>query len=162
MFKNIQKEQLDSHELQVTQLKHELKEHQKTPVPSKGLPLQNHKEKEAYLQYEVSPDGNSLAELSTNVFIYQLRRYEAYVNILTAKLLTDQQPLELQCQQAAPPTLEEDADTFPVGTGSMPTTPQSINTHQQQQPQPSTNSRYSQQQRARNSSSSGNAQHDIG
>jgi len=50
----LQKEQLESHELQVAQLKHELMEHQKAPVPSKGLPLQNFKEKESYLQYEVS------------------------------------------------------------------------------------------------------------
>lgn len=67
----MQKEQLESHELQVTQLKHELKEHQKTPVPSKGLPLQNFKEKEAYLQYEVRAGGQESVTL-VNQFVHSL------------------------------------------------------------------------------------------
>lgn len=50
----LQKEQLESHELQLAQLEQELNEHKKGPIPSKGLPLQNYKEKESYLQYEVS------------------------------------------------------------------------------------------------------------
>jgi len=50
----LQKEQLDSHEVQLAQLDQELNEHKKGPIPSKGLALQNYKEKESYLQYEVS------------------------------------------------------------------------------------------------------------
>ncbi|XP_055851059.1 PH and SEC7 domain-containing protein isoform X2 [Episyrphus balteatus] len=74
--KLLMKEQLTSHEHQVIQLENTVAEHKKGPIPSKGLPLQNYKEKENYLQYE-------------------LRRYKTYVSILNAKLLADQQ-MELQ------------------------------------------------------------------
>ncbi|XP_016960445.1 PH and SEC7 domain-containing protein isoform X8 [Drosophila biarmipes] len=114
------KEQLDSHEVQLAQLDQELNEHKKGPIPSKGLALQNYKEKESYLQYE-------------------LRRYRTYVSILSAKMLADQQQLELQAQQPAPGAHEEEADTFPVGTTACPpSTPQSINQKdlQKEQQQP--------------------------
>ncbi|KAH8306348.1 hypothetical protein KR018_008499, partial [Drosophila ironensis] len=130
------KEQLESHEQQLAQLEQELNEHKKGPIPSKGLPLQNYKEKESYLQYE-------------------LRRYRTYVSILSAKLLADQQQLELQAQQISPAAHEEEeADTFPVGTTTTTTTtPQSISLQpakeqapkEPQQPQPT--NRYSQPQR---------------
>ncbi|XP_039231730.1 PH and SEC7 domain-containing protein isoform X4 [Drosophila yakuba] len=141
------KEQLDSHEVQLAQLDQELNEHKKGPIPSKGLALQNYKEKESYLQYE-------------------LRRYRTYVSILSAKMLADQQQLELQAQQPSPASHEEEADTFPVGTTACPPpTPQSINQKDQQkeQQQQPTN-RYSQQQRPSGSSSSSSAhvQQDIG
>ncbi|KQS52503.1 uncharacterized protein Dere_GG11149, isoform G [Drosophila erecta] len=112
------KEQLDSHEVQLAQLDQELNEHKKGPIPSKGLALQNYKEKESYLQYE-------------------LRRYRTYVSILSAKMLADQQQLELQAQQPTPAALEEEADTFPVGTTTAcpPPTPQSINQKDQQKEQ---------------------------
>ncbi|XP_020814101.1 uncharacterized protein LOC110188657 isoform X6 [Drosophila serrata] len=122
------KEQLESHELQLAQLEQELNEHKKGPIPSKGLPLQNYKEKESYLQYEI-------------------RRYRTYVSILSAKLLADQQQLELQAQQPAQAAAnDEEADTFPVGntTACPPSTPQSISLQQpkeqqQQQQAPPTN-----------------------
>ncbi|EDX13953.1 GD20966 [Drosophila simulans] len=141
------KEQLDSHEVQLAQLDQELNEHKKGPIPSKGLALQNYKEKESYLQYE-------------------LRRYRTYVSILSAKMLADQQQLELQAQHPSPASHEEEADTFPVGTTACtPPTPQSINQKDQQkeQQQQPTN-RYSQQQRPSGSSSSSSAhvQQDIG
>ncbi|XP_068155646.1 PH and SEC7 domain-containing protein isoform X7 [Drosophila tropicalis] len=106
--KLLMKEQLTSHEQQLAQLEQELNEHKKGPIPSKGLPLQNYKEKESYLQYE-------------------LRRYRTYVGILSAKMLADQQQqLEVQSQQPlSQAAYEEEADTFP-------TTPQSINIQQQQ------------------------------
>ncbi|XP_017082646.2 PH and SEC7 domain-containing protein isoform X2 [Drosophila eugracilis] len=108
------KEQLDSHEVQLAQLDQELNEHKKGPIPSKGLALQNYKEKESYLQYE-------------------LRRYRTYVSILSAKMLADQQQLELQAQQPTPAAHEEEADTFPVGNPACTTpTPQSINQKDQQ------------------------------
>ncbi|KRK04074.1 uncharacterized protein Dyak_GE10315, isoform F [Drosophila yakuba] len=111
------KEQLDSHEVQLAQLDQELNEHKKGPIPSKGLALQNYKEKESYLQYE-------------------LRRYRTYVSILSAKMLADQQQLELQAQQPSPASHEEEADTFPVGTTACPPpTPQSINQKDQQKEQ---------------------------
>ncbi|XP_055385023.1 PH and SEC7 domain-containing protein isoform X2 [Condylostylus longicornis] len=72
------KEQLRSHEEQVTQLENTLTEHKKGPIPNKGLPLQNYKEKENYLNYE-------------------LKRYKTYVSILNAKMIADQQ-LEMQQQ----------------------------------------------------------------
>ncbi|XP_070143557.1 PH and SEC7 domain-containing protein isoform X4 [Drosophila kikkawai] len=123
------KEQLESHELQLAQLEQELNEHKKGPIPSKGLPLQNYKEKESYLQYEI-------------------RRYRTYVSILSAKLLADQQQLELQATQPAQAAAhDEEADTFPVGntTACPPSTPQSISLQQpkeqqqQQQQAPPTN-----------------------
>lgn len=96
------------------------------------------------------------------------------MSILSAKLLADQQQLELQAQQPALAAAhDEEADTFPVGnttTACPPTMPQSINLQQpkeqsQQQQAPPTN-RYSQQQRpsgsSSSSSSSGNVQQDIG
>lgn len=45
---------MDNHEEKVSQLEATLTDHKKGPVPNKGLPLQNYKEKETYLQYEVS------------------------------------------------------------------------------------------------------------
>uniref|UniRef100_A0A1A9VVW0 SEC7 domain-containing protein n=1 Tax=Glossina austeni TaxID=7395 RepID=A0A1A9VVW0_GLOAU len=50
--KLLMKEQLESHEQQLDQLESSLMEHRKGPIPSKGLALQNYKEKENYLQYE--------------------------------------------------------------------------------------------------------------
>jgi len=89
------------------------------------------------------------------------------VSILSAKMLADQQQLELQALQPTPAAHEEEADTFPVGTTACPpTTPQSINQKdlqkEQQQQQPT--NRYSQQQRPSGSSSSsaGHVQQDIG
>ncbi|KAH8357203.1 hypothetical protein KR084_009303, partial [Drosophila pseudotakahashii] len=146
------KEQLDSHEVQLAQLDQELNEHKKGPIPSKGLALQNYKEKESYLQYEVSLNLNPF-ELIINLInqfcVLQLRRYRTYVSILSAKMLADQQQLELQALQPTPAAHEEEADTFPVGTTACtPPTPQSINQMDQpkeQQQQPT--NRYSQQQR---------------
>jgi PH and SEC7 domain-containing protein len=37
----------------VTRLENELSEHRQGTVPTKGLALQNYREKESYLQYEV-------------------------------------------------------------------------------------------------------------
>lgn len=51
--KILQKDQLATHEEKVSQLEANLADHKRAQVPNKGLPLQNHKEKEAYLQYEV-------------------------------------------------------------------------------------------------------------
>lgn len=42
-----------SHEEQVTKLENTVAEHKRGSVPTKGLALQNYREKEAYLQYEV-------------------------------------------------------------------------------------------------------------
>lgn len=44
---------MTNHENKVTQLEMMLHEHKRSTVPNKGLPLQNYKEKDAYLQYEV-------------------------------------------------------------------------------------------------------------
>lgn len=45
---------MDNHEEKVSQLEAMLADHKKGPIPNKGLPLQNYKEKETYLQYEVN------------------------------------------------------------------------------------------------------------
>jgi hypothetical protein len=49
----VQRDQLASHEEQVAKLESETAEHKQGTVPTKGLALQNYREKEAYLQYEV-------------------------------------------------------------------------------------------------------------
>lgn len=48
-----QREQITSHEEQVNKLENLLAEHKRSTIPTKGLALQNYKEKEAYLLYEV-------------------------------------------------------------------------------------------------------------
>lgn len=42
----------------MTKLENQLADHRRGSVPTKGLALQNYKEKEAYLQFEVS-DGSA-------------------------------------------------------------------------------------------------------
>jgi PH/SEC7 domain-containing protein len=59
--------QLASHEEQVNKLTAELADHRSGTMPSKGLALQNYKEKEAYLQYE-------------------LKRYKTYVYLLNSHM----------------------------------------------------------------------------
>lgn len=49
----LQKEQLESHEQQLGKLESTIMDHKKGPIPTKGLALQNYKEKESFLQYEV-------------------------------------------------------------------------------------------------------------
>ncbi|XP_061401194.1 PH and SEC7 domain-containing protein-like [Musca vetustissima] len=139
------KEQLESHEQQLAKIENTLMEHKKGPIPTKGLALQNYKEKEAFLQYE-------------------LRRYKAYVSILTAKILADQQQ-QFELQQSNQLN-EEDSDKFfkiqtatapirlqPMTSSTPPAAaPNSINANdeqqqQQQEPQ-SGNSRYSTNNRA--------------
>ncbi|XP_037027767.1 PH and SEC7 domain-containing protein-like isoform X4 [Bradysia coprophila] len=70
--KLLMRDQLATHEEKVSQLEANLADHKRAQVPNKGLPLQNHKEKEAYLQYE-------------------LKRYKTYVYILSSRLLEDEQ-----------------------------------------------------------------------
>ncbi|XP_070491117.1 PH and SEC7 domain-containing protein isoform X2 [Chironomus tepperi] len=61
------RDQLASHEEQVTKLESEITEHKQGTVPTKGLALQNYREKEAYLQFE-------------------LKRYKTYVYLLSSHL----------------------------------------------------------------------------
>lgn len=49
-----QREQLGSHEEQVNKLENTLADHKRDTMPTKGLALQNYREKEAFLQFEVS------------------------------------------------------------------------------------------------------------
>ena len=44
---------MESHEQQLNKFENTILEHKKGPIPSKGLALQNYKEKEVFLQYEV-------------------------------------------------------------------------------------------------------------
>lgn len=61
------REQFASHERQIQLLEQSLDEHRQGTVPSKGLGLQNFKEKEAYLCYEI-------------------KRYKAYVSAMRTKI----------------------------------------------------------------------------
>lgn len=56
MFILFQRDQLADHEERVTRLENELEEHQKMPPEkgSKSLTIQNYKERDVYLSYEVS------------------------------------------------------------------------------------------------------------
>ncbi|XP_075145667.1 exchange factor for Arf 6 isoform X2 [Haematobia irritans] len=132
------KEQLESHRQQLGKIEYTVMEHKKGPIPTKGLALQNYKEKEAFLQYE-------------------LRRYKAYVSILEAKILADQQQ-QFEMQQSNQLN-EEDTDKFfkiqtsttPIRLQPLPaSTANSINANeeqeQQQQPQLSSTQQQQQQQ----------------
>uniref|UniRef100_A0A1I8M6G6 PH and SEC7 domain-containing protein 4 n=1 Tax=Musca domestica TaxID=7370 RepID=A0A1I8M6G6_MUSDO len=94
------KEQLESHEQQLAKIENTLMEHKKGPIPTKGLALQNYKEKEAFLQYE-------------------LRRYKAYVSILTAKILADQQQ-QFELQQSNQLNEEDSDKFFKIQTATAP------------------------------------------
>lgn len=61
------REQFASHERQIQLLEQSLDEHRQGTVPSKGQGLQNFKEKEAYLCYEI-------------------KRYKAYVSAMRTKI----------------------------------------------------------------------------
>lgn len=50
---HLQRQQLANHQNKVSQLEAALAEHKSATIPNKGLPLQNYKEKDAFLQYEV-------------------------------------------------------------------------------------------------------------
>ncbi|XP_058128063.1 PH and SEC7 domain-containing protein isoform X2 [Anopheles coustani] len=67
------REQLASHELQYDKLCRMLEEHKESGPPSKGLALQNYREKDYYLQYE-------------------LKRYKTYCQLLLSRLTLE--PLE--------------------------------------------------------------------
>ncbi|XP_055534343.1 PH and SEC7 domain-containing protein isoform X2 [Wyeomyia smithii] len=65
------REQLASHEEQVNKLENLLAEHKRSSIPTKGLALQNYKEKEAYL-------------------LYELKRYKTYYYLLSSRMNSDQ------------------------------------------------------------------------
>ncbi|XP_065081877.1 PH and SEC7 domain-containing protein isoform X2 [Ochlerotatus camptorhynchus] len=65
------REQLASHEDQVNKLENLLAEHKRSTIPTKGLALQNYKEKEAYL-------------------LYELKRYKTYYYLLSSRMNSDQ------------------------------------------------------------------------
>ncbi|XP_062537193.1 PH and SEC7 domain-containing protein isoform X2 [Armigeres subalbatus] len=65
------REQLVSHEEQVNKLENLLAEHKRSTIPTKGLALQNYKEKEAYL-------------------LYELKRYKTYYYLLSSRMNSDQ------------------------------------------------------------------------
>lgn len=50
---NLQKEQLATQEAKIVQLQQEYDDHKQGATPTKGLALQNYREKEAFLKYEV-------------------------------------------------------------------------------------------------------------
>lgn len=88
----MQREQLASHEQQVEKLENVLQEHRSTLVPTKGLAMQNHKEKETYLQYEVTTGKKSrLSKNTDSIFSeLQLKRYKTYVYLLNSHMSSSQ------------------------------------------------------------------------
>ncbi|XP_055716096.1 PH and SEC7 domain-containing protein isoform X2 [Phlebotomus papatasi] len=69
------REQLISHDNKIIQLENEIEEHRRGPVPTKGLPLQNYKEKESFLQYE-------------------LKRYKTYSEILSTRMMSGEHEMQ--------------------------------------------------------------------
>ncbi|XP_053677946.1 PH and SEC7 domain-containing protein [Anopheles nili] len=76
------RDQLASHERQITKIMNLLEEHKVSAAPPKGLALQNYKEKEVYLQYE-------------------LKRYKTYYNLLSSRLTMEPQDFNNQHQVSA-------------------------------------------------------------
>lgn len=128
-FFTLQKEQLESHEQQLAKIENTLMEHKKGPIPTKGLALQNYKEKEAFLQYEVrklQKKGNykmkkyyTFSSSFSHFITLQLRRYKAYVSILTAKILADQQQ-QFELQQSNQLNEEDSDKFFKIQTATAP------------------------------------------
>ncbi|XP_053665242.1 PH and SEC7 domain-containing protein [Anopheles marshallii] len=78
----LMRDQLASHERQVNKILSLLEEHKVSTAPPKGLALQNYKEKEVYLQYE-------------------LKRYKTYYNLLSSRLTMEPQDFNNQHQVSA-------------------------------------------------------------
>uniref|UniRef100_A0A182M2Z9 PH and SEC7 domain-containing protein 4 n=1 Tax=Anopheles culicifacies TaxID=139723 RepID=A0A182M2Z9_9DIPT len=78
----LMRDQLASHERQVNKIMSLLEEHKVSTAPPKGLALQNYKEKEVYLQYE-------------------LKRYKTYYNLLSSRLTMEPQDFNNQHQVSA-------------------------------------------------------------
>ncbi|XP_035919358.1 PH and SEC7 domain-containing protein isoform X2 [Anopheles stephensi] len=78
----LMRDQMASHERQVNKIMHLLEEHKVSTAPPKGLALQNYKEKEVYLQYE-------------------LKRYKTYYNLLSSRLTMEPQDFNNQHQVSA-------------------------------------------------------------
>ncbi|GAB0092512.1 SEC7 domain-containing protein [Sergentomyia squamirostris] len=74
------REQLMSHDNKILQLENDIEEHRRGPVPTKGLPLQNYKEKENFL-------------------LYELKRYKTYSEILSTRMMSGEQELQNSQQQ---------------------------------------------------------------
>uniref|UniRef100_A0A182N0G5 PH and SEC7 domain-containing protein 4 n=1 Tax=Anopheles dirus TaxID=7168 RepID=A0A182N0G5_9DIPT len=75
----LMRDQLASHERQISKIVALLEEHKVSTAPPKGLALQNYKEKEVYLQYE-------------------LKRYKTYYNLLSSRLTMEPQDFNNQHQ----------------------------------------------------------------
>uniref|UniRef100_A0A182QQ28 PH and SEC7 domain-containing protein 4 n=1 Tax=Anopheles farauti TaxID=69004 RepID=A0A182QQ28_9DIPT len=75
----LMRDQLASHERQISKIMALLEEHKVSTAPPKGLALQNYKEKEVYLQYE-------------------LKRYKTYYNLLSSRLTMEPQDFNNQHQ----------------------------------------------------------------
>ena len=85
-----------------------LADHKRGSAPSKGLPLQNYKEKESYLAYEVCLPIYCLWKFKTSSYfcLFQLKRYKIYSNILNARVLAEQAELQnciLTDEETSPP-----------------------------------------------------------
>jgi hypothetical protein len=64
-------------------------------LPTKGLALQNYKEKEAYLQFEVIIVLQRISFENTLIhFFLQLKRYKTYVYLLCSRLNADPDSIE--------------------------------------------------------------------
>lgn len=122
-----QRDQLASHEEQVTKLENTITEHKQGSVPTKGLALQNYREKEAYLQYEVRPGTRSTLLLIWLFFLFlalQLKRYKTYVYLLSSHINSNPSDniisIIIGANNSTPttPTLGEEDELKPLGAGA--------------------------------------------
>lgn len=94
-------------------------------MPTKGLALQNYREKEAYLQYEVCHlKFSSLKLCSHHLFLFfdfQLKRYKTYVYLLSSHINSNPTDniinIIIGANNSAPttPTLGEEDELKPLG-----------------------------------------------
>lgn len=76
----LQREQLRDHEERVMRLEAELSEHRKQPPErgAKALNIQNYKEKDAYLNFEVSTQRGFLITASARILFLLLQEKRDY------------------------------------------------------------------------------------
>lgn len=107
----------------MAKLENSLAEHKSGSVPTKGLALQNHREKEAYLQFEVSCQAPKAAPRLI-ISPLQLKRYKTYVYLLSSHINSNPTDniinIIIGANNTAPttPTLGEEDELKPLGGAS--------------------------------------------
>lgn len=75
----MQKEQLATQEAKIVQLQQEYDDHKQGTAPTKGLALQNYREKEMFLKYEVGFLKLEKLSFFKYLFLYFLKIFSMYI-----------------------------------------------------------------------------------